>query len=447
MRDDAPKVRVVVLNYNGGALTLECFRHLQRTEWPKDRLELVCVDNASVDGSAEAVEAEFPSVRVIRTGANLGFPANNVALRDLDGVDLVALVNNDAFVEPGWLRPLVETLVADPSLGAACPKILLAEPFIEVQIVSDGFEPGDGRRLGVQLRDAAVVNGGGVGRAHLAGGGWGRESDRSGAFEWTPPVAVVRVPIEPGRDVVGDRVALELSAPQPTTVEVDAGGGVVCAEVGPSSTIVAATAGADTVDVVNNVGSVVFTDGFGADRGWLQPDDGRFDEPVDVFAWCGGAVLLRREFLDDVGLFDERFFLYYEDTDLSWRGQRRGWRYRTVPTSVVRHLHAATSVEGSEVFDHHVERNRLLMLLKNGDSRFVTREVVAYILATASYARRDIVRPMLSLHRPRVRIVRRRVGSFVDFLRLAPVMLAERRRLRRRENVPWSQIVTRFTER
>ena len=43
-----------------------------------------------------------------------------------------------------------------------------------------------------------------------------------------------------------------------------------------------------------------------------------------MFAWCGGAVLLRREYLDDVGIFDERLFLYYEDTDLSWRGTAQG---------------------------------------------------------------------------------------------------------------------------
>ena len=59
-----------------------------------------------------------------------------------------------------------------------------------------------------------------------------------------------------------------------------------------------------------------------------------------MFAWCGGAVLLRRRYLDDVGLFDERFFLYYEDTDLSWRGRLRGWRYVYVPGAVVRHHHA-----------------------------------------------------------------------------------------------------------
>ncbi len=50
-----------------------------------------------------------------------------------------------------------------------------------------------------------------------------------------------------------------------------------------------------------------------------------------MFAWCGGAVLLRADYLVDVGTFDERFFLYYEDTDLSWRGRHKGWRYQYVP--------------------------------------------------------------------------------------------------------------------
>ena len=64
-------------------------------------------------------------------------------------------------------------------------------------------------------------------------------------------------------------------------------------------------------------------------------------------------------YLQEVGLFDERFFLYYEDTDLSWRGRMRGWRYGYVPTSVVRHEHAASSGEGTELFRYFVERNRL----------------------------------------------------------------------------------------
>ena len=105
--------------------------------------------------------------------------------------------------------------------------------------------------------------------------------------------------------------------------------------------------------------------GWGADRGFLEPDRGQYDEPVDVFAWCGAGVLFNVDYLRDAGLFDERFFMYYEDTDLAWRGRARGWRYRYVPTSTLRHVHSATSVEGSPLFQHYVERNRLVMLTKN----------------------------------------------------------------------------------
>ena len=172
-------------------------------------------------------------------------------------------------------------------------------------------------------------------------------------------------------------------------------------------------------DVVQNAGSIVFEDGAGADRGFGERDDGRFDEPEEVFAWCGGSVLLRPAYVEQTGAFDERFFLYYEDTDWSWRGRAQGWRYRYVPGAVMRHLHAATSGEGSPVFAYHVERNRLLMLVKNAPAKMAARQVVRYVLVTASYARRDIVGPLRRRRRPDTTVVVRRIRSFLGFLRLA----------------------------
>ena len=52
------RVRAVVLNYNGGALTLECLRRLRATEWPRSRFEVVLVDNASSDGVVDTARAE-----------------------------------------------------------------------------------------------------------------------------------------------------------------------------------------------------------------------------------------------------------------------------------------------------------------------------------------------------------------------------------------------------
>src|SRR5687767_3982634 len=113
-----PRVRVVVLNFNGGELVLRCIDHLVKSAWPAEALEIVLVDNASTDGSDRVVEAAHPEVTVMRNHANLGFPGNNVAMRDLARVDYVALINNDAFVEPGWLAPLVAALESDISIAA-----------------------------------------------------------------------------------------------------------------------------------------------------------------------------------------------------------------------------------------------------------------------------------------------------------------------------------------
>ncbi len=134
-----PVVRVVVLNWNAAGLTGRCVESLLRTDYPSERLEVVIVDNGSIDGSVPTLQHRFPELRIIENGENLGFAEGcNRALRDLDGVDAVALVNNDATVEPGWLRPLVERLQSDPSVGAVAPKMLLADSFVTVVIQHEG---------------------------------------------------------------------------------------------------------------------------------------------------------------------------------------------------------------------------------------------------------------------------------------------------------------------
>ena len=57
----------------------------------------------------------------------------------------------------------------------------------------------------------------------------------------------------------------------------------------------------ERVDIVNNVGTQLVADGYAADRGWLERDAGQFERDEDVFAWCGAAVLLRADYLREVG--------------------------------------------------------------------------------------------------------------------------------------------------
>ena len=142
-------------------------------------------------------------------------------------------------------------------------------------------------------------------------------------------------------------------------------------------------------------------------------------------------VLPAHPYLADVGGFDERLFLYYEDVDLSLRGTERGWRYRYVPESVVRHVHGASSGTDSSFKQWHDDRNRLLVLgaARHDDGHYSA--AMRFLLTTASYARRDVVRPLVAHRAPHSEIVRMRLSAFGSFVRLLPDTLRARRAVSR----------------
>ena len=168
--------------------------------------------------------------------------------------------------------------------------------------------------------------------------------------------------------------------------------------------------------LVNSTGGEVTRSANGRDRDWLSPADA-LDRPAGpVPGFSGGAAVLRRAALDSVGLFDERLFMYYEDSDLSWRLRRSGWQVRFEPAAVVIHQHAASSGTETEFFLFHNERNRLLFALKHGPASVL---VAAYARSAAS-----VLRALLRRDGAAVRRKLRAVGAS---LRLAPHYLRERR--------------------
>ncbi len=417
----------MVVDYNGGDLTIECLEHLVATEPAGTALEIVLVDNASQHSVVKQVREDLPTVRVIESSQNLGFAGGcNLGMGDLDDVDYVALVNNDATVPPGWLHPLLETLAADPALGAASPKILLARGYREVGITTatTRIGHGDARDLGVRITGARVGSDDIWRDLRVRRGTWGPELDPTGGeFQWTSGDAALLVPV---LDAASGRGELRLDAPRETTVTVRSGDRRVTLSVGPEPSWYAIPTDGEQFDVVNNVGTHLVADGYAADRGWLERDAGQYERAEDVFAWCGAAVLLRATYLRDIGTFDERLFLYSEDLELAWRGLQRGWRHRYVPGSVVRHIHSATSARSVRAATLK-ERNRLLVLLRHGSFGLLARALVRYVLVTGSYARRDVVAPLRSGAPVRPTQLTARLRAFGGFLRLAPAMLGSRR--------------------
>ncbi len=429
--DRTPTVRVVVLNYDGGDMTLRCLDALRAVDWPVGALEIVMVDNASIDGIAPVVMREMPDVRVIEHTHNVGFAGGcNLGFDDLDGVDYVALLNNDAIPDRNWLRPLVEALEADARCGAASSKIVFAPEFVSLQIDAPVFlPPGEGRELGVQITGLAVDGAEVWDDVQFAEGCYAAQTRGSGSEQrcWTAGRAEVRVPITPGGDLPA-AIEVELSAERDKDVTLRAGGEAVTASIGVAPGWYSVPVGGERYDVINNVGSRLVLGGYGGDRGFLEPDRGQFDEGEEVFAWCGGAVLLSTRYLREVGTFDDRYFMYYEDTDLSWRGRLAGWHYRYVPASIVRHVHAASSKEGSSMFTHYVERNRFLTLARNAPWSWVADASYVFLRDTLVILDRDVARPVVHRRRPSADLALRRLRAYAAFVKLLPSTLRSRRR-------------------
>ncbi|MCP5100427.1 MAG: glycosyltransferase family 2 protein [Chloroflexi bacterium] len=121
----------------------------------------------------------------------------------------------------------------------------------------------------------------------------------------------------------------------------------------------------DHPDTINSAGICLDRVGIAWDRLGGLPDTPKSNELVEVFGGSGGAVLYRREMLDQIGLFDEDYFAYLEDVDLAWRAQLMGWRAVYVETAVVLHHHSASFIEGSPFKSRLLGRNKVWTILKN----------------------------------------------------------------------------------
>ena len=89
-----------------------------------DDFTLVYIDNASVDDSVEFVETNFPEVEIFRVKENFGFTGGYTQSLPYIDAEYYVLLNSDVEVTPGWLRPIIEAMDADPTIGAAQPKVL-----------------------------------------------------------------------------------------------------------------------------------------------------------------------------------------------------------------------------------------------------------------------------------------------------------------------------------
>ena len=123
---------------------------------------------------------------------------------------------------------------------------------------------------------------------------------------------------------------------------------------------------------LDSAGMLIAADGSSKQRGHLFPV-GEFDREDEVLLPSGSAALYRRAMLDAIGLFDEDFFLYCEDTDLGLRARWAGWKCIYVPAAVVDHHYSHSAGRASKLKAYYVERNRLFVVAKNFPARMLWR--------------------------------------------------------------------------
>lgn len=183
----------------------------------------------------------------------------------------------------------------------------------------------------------------------------------------------------------------------------------------------------DQRDRFHSAGDNYRLDGIPVNRGVWQKDEGQYDDKTEVFAACGGAAAYRRRVLDEVGWFDESFFMYCDDVDLAWRQQLAGWRTVFAPSAVVFHYLSASG--GGVTASYYTGRNTIYVIVKNVPGPLL-RKYWRAMLAAQLRISRDALRAW------RGAAARSRLRGQVAGLLTWPRMLGKRRAIQRSRRVP-----------
>ena len=254
------KVFAVAINYNKSDVTHEWLASMKKVKTPGFTLDIVIVDNASVEPFTLTKNEQAENIHVICSKENTGFTGgNNIGMQYALGhsADYILIINNDTFADPDLVNNLLKQLDSDKKIGLTTPKIYFAK----------GHEFHKDRYKSTEL-----------GKVFWYAGGF---------IDWA------------------------------------------------------------------NIKSV--------HRGVDEVDHGQYDKEEQVDFASGCCMLLKREVLERVGLFDDRGFMYYEDAILCQAIQKAGYTLWYVPSAVLWHLNAASSGgSGNQLQDYFLTRNQML---------------------------------------------------------------------------------------
>ena len=361
MSQQRKSVRVVIVNWRTPLLTERAARSL----WPQLRAgdELVVVDNASA--SADPHDNSLAHLR--RLGAKLGSagPARfglvqarrnggfgygvNLGARNLRQ-DALVLLNSDAYALEGFVDALTAPLGHD-LVEATTARLLLEGRW---RLVDDGAESASSQSPSAvepaSPQSSSPQSPSAVGPNAPSGA---ESADPQSPSAVGPNFPGVEAQTEPTAGATHSTGSAQLRG-------LD--GGIWVSD--PSG-----------VELINSTGNVVDACGNGHDRSWLAPAKQEHDSP-EVFGICGGACAISARAWRQLSGMRQDLFMYYEDTDFSYRLRRAGYRVQYVRQAQARHAHAASSDSASEAFTTWNTRNRLRVATRYAPASVAARALV-----------------------------------------------------------------------
>lgn len=242
-----PLVSIITLNYNKANVTRDLLISLKSISYPS--VEIIVVDNASVDKSFLPLKNEFPHIQLIPSPINLGFAGgNNLGMKAARG-DLFLMINNDVEVVEDFLEPMVSLFKEDERTGMVSPKIIYY-----------------GRGERIQYAGSRGIN------------------------PWT---------------------------------------------------------------------------GRGKKDGQLEVDHGQYDFVRETELVHGACMMVSRKLVEEVGAFDESFFIYYEEHDWAVRAKQKGFKLFYTGESKIYHKESMTTGKESPFKTYYMAKNRILFLRRN----------------------------------------------------------------------------------
>ncbi|UCE78857.1 MAG: glycosyltransferase family 2 protein [Nitrospiraceae bacterium] len=192
-------------------------------------------------------------------------------------------------------------------------------------------------------------------------------------------------------------------------------------------------------DVIDTAGHLMYPDGLNRGRGKGEHDDGQYNEKEEVFFPSGCAALYLKQMIDIIGMFDQDFFAYGDDTDLGLKARLAGWKCLYVPTAMVYHKSSVTAGIYSTLKAYLVERNRIWILVKYFPMTAIFQSIFYTLLRYALQAYGAFTGKGAAGRfvegATRMRLLKVLVKSYSDALVRLPAMMNKRRKLRRIKKV------------